>query len=137
MKLKNLLLAFLAFQLFFTSCSKENDSPEPGTMVGLWTGTFTVSDGTTGVFYFSVKPDGKVLVENIYKGSQRIGNGTWNLNGTSFTCNATYVYGSPENIGTKTNHTATFSSDGTLTSGVWANTIPNTDTGTFTMTKVK
>ena len=136
MKLKNLLLAFFALQLFFTSCTKENNPAKPETILGLWTGTFTVSDGTTGVFYFSVKADGKILIENIYKGAQRLANGTWNLNGSSFTCNVTYIYGKPENIGTITNHTATFTESGTLTSGVWTNTFPNNETGTFIMTKV-
>jgi hypothetical protein len=134
--LKIMLIAILAFQVNLKSCGKQKNQEKTKAIYGLWKGTFTTDDGSTGEFYFSIKPNGKIFIENNFKGVQRLANGTWNLKDNLFTCNGTYFYGRRENIGTITNHTATLIDNKNLTQGVWVNEIPNNDNGTFELTKV-
>lgn len=106
-------------------------------ILGLWKGTFTVHDGSSGTFYFSIKPNNQLLIENYHNGIQRIANGTWKLKGKKFYCTGTYFYGHPSNIGTITAHTALFDGNSTMDKGIWQNVEPNNDTGTFTLRKIK
>jgi len=134
-----MLITFLAFQVNLKSCDPSKNARQSSSIQiqGLWTGTFTAEQGAKGVFYFSIKPNGDILIENNYKGVLRVANGKWNIVGNTFTCSGTYFYGSPENIGTVTEHTAYFDNKENLMSGVWKNIYPNNDTGTFTMTKIQ
>ena len=135
--LKTFLITFLAVNVNLKSCNQAKKTVRSSSIKGLWTGTFTTKEGSTGLFYFSIKPDGNLMIENYYKGIQRVANGTWTLKGNSFTCVGTYFYGSPENIGTVTKHTAFFDNKTSLNAGVWKNMTPNNDRGNFTMTKVQ
>lgn len=119
-----------------SSCNKKWEYKKEA-LAGLWTGTFTVEDGSTGTFYFSIKPEGQLLIENYHKGVQRIANGTWDLTKNKFTCTGTYFHGHPSNIGTITSHEALFDGTGKLDSGVWKNITPNNDTGEFTLHKIR
>jgi len=106
-------------------------------ILGLWQGEFTVQDGSTGIFYFSVKPNNQLLIENYHNGIQRVANGTWKLTGKKFTCTGTYFYGHPSNIGTITKHEATFDGFSKLERGTWQNVKPNRDRGSFKLKKLK
>ena len=137
MVLKTMLILLLAVNVNSGSWSTSKLTPRSTLIEGLWEGTFTTAEGSSGKFYFAIKNDGNILIENYYLGVQRIANGSWTLNGYSFTCTGTYFYGSPENIGTITTHTAILNDHGELTMGVWKNMFPNHDTGKFSMTKLR
>lgn len=122
---------------FPASHSFESNMTKKAAILGLWKGTFTVEDGSTGTFYFSIKPNNQLLIENYHKGVQRIANGTWRLKGRKFECAGEYFYGHPSNIGTITRHTAIFDGSSKLEKGIWQNVTPNNDTGEFTLQKVK
>lgn len=132
-------LLFLLFAAHFTIApsADHTGSFAKDSILGLWKGTFTVADGSTGTFYFSVKPNNQLLIENYHNGVQRIANGTWQLKGRKFTCTGKYFYGHSSNIGTITKHEATFDGNNKLENGTWKNIKPNNDTGGFTLQKIK
>jgi hypothetical protein len=106
-------------------------------ILGLWEGKFTVHDGSKGTFYFSIKPNNQLLIENYYKGVQRIANGTWRLLGNKFICTSTCFYGHFSNIGTITNYVAVYNGYSKLDKGIWQNQEPNNDQGSFTLKRIK
>lgn len=128
----------LTLTVFIGSCKK--DSPVTiYSIKGLWTGTQQNATTAATVFTMSIKSDGTATYENILLGTQQFCAGTWSLNGTTFTCNTTCIYGLPGNVGVKQTFTATFNSNnGTLSSGQWVNTYPpsSANSGTFSLTKV-
>ena len=142
-KLIAFLLAFITLSAILPACEKDDDDPDPtpGTIEGLWIGTYTV-DGqpNLGQQYYSlvIKPDGTVINDTKWENQQHLSVGTWTLNGDSFEATATCVYGLPVNIDVTETHTAKFDkTNGTITNGTWENPPPLTGSGTFTLTKVK
>ena len=132
-----LLFVLLTTQFVIAPADDNSGHFATGSIYGLWKGTFTVSDGSTGTFYFSIKPDHQLLIENYHNGVQRIANGTWKLKGKIFTCTGKYFYGHSSNIGTITTHRAIFNGTDKLEKGVWKNLQPNDDTGGFSLRKIK
>lgn len=136
-------IAFISLTMIQSGCNKDSDNPDTSSnsIEGLWIGSYAV-DGfpNAGLRYFSfiIKPDGTVINDTKAENQQHLSTGTWALNGDSFTCTATCVYGLPINIGVVETHTATFDkANGTITNGVWKNVPPLTGSGTFTLTKVE
>ena len=128
--------SFLLFQL--SGCKKE-ETPRTYPIEGLWIGTYTYDDQpSVGQQYFSfvIKPDGTMITDTKSSNQQYLAKGTWNLNGTTLTCNYTYVYGPAPGTGTIQSTSATWTNDGKLT-GTWINVSPaNGSTGTFSLTRV-
>jgi len=144
------VLSILIFTLFIsstqTSCKKDTVSNISTvdtvyrcapSLTGLWIGSQqNVSGGQA--FSCSIRTDGTFSYENTISGTRQLCTGTWSLTNSSFSANTTCIYGLPGNIGVTQSFTADYnSSTGILSNGVWNNTTPNNDSGTFTLTEVE
>ncbi len=163
--MQRILLSSVTVVLFFvfiiaseTSCKKEKvietvvktDTVFKCTqnIQGLWVGTYTVGAGqpvpagTQFYFAFSIYPGGTISYKSkgFYNGSSdyiTFADGTWALNGTTFSFNVRTINfsgGDPQHtqIGT-----ATFNiSNGTLTNGTIADSNTPTNTASWSMTRV-
>jgi hypothetical protein len=132
-------LTNIIFQM--TSCRKadaQNSNTVNYPIQGLWIGTYTL-DGQSklGEQYFSfvIKPDGSMIADTKGSSIQHLATGTWTLNGTTLTCNFTYVYGQSSNIGVTQITSAEWDKAGKLT-GTWKNVAPHTGSGVITMTRI-
>lgn len=136
-------MSTLLFQL--TSCEKadaqnNNCPPVTHTIEGLWVGTYTIdTEPGLGSQYWNlvIKPDGTMVNETRYTGTQHFNVGTWQMSGDTLICDFTGVYGLPQHIGISERATAIFDADaGTLTFGRWENTPVATGSGDFVVTQV-
>jgi hypothetical protein len=127
------------------SCKKDAESPktEPTyPITGVWIGTYSQDQSPTQSSYsysYSIFPDGSILTKGAADdGKTHYASGSWTLTSDSlFSANITTinVYETPitQSI------SAIFSSKGTLTNGVWANTVPIngiTYSGKFSLQRV-
>jgi hypothetical protein len=153
------LLLFLVFTLTSeTSCKKEKivetvtktDTVFKCTqnIQGLWVGTYTVGAGqpvpagTQFYFAFSIYPGGTISYKSkgFYNGSSdyiTFADGTWTLNGTSFSFNVKTINSSGGDPQLTQVGTATFNiSNGTLTNGTIADSQAPNNTASWSMTRV-
>jgi hypothetical protein len=132
------------FCSFLTSCKKDAEEPKGPTypIAGLWIGTYTqdqLSKQSSYAYSFSIYPDGTMLTKGAADdGSIHYSSGTWTLTSDSLfsaTITTINVYETPVNQ----NISAIFSPKGTLTNGVWANSVPINGTnfsGKFSLKRV-
>lgn len=139
-RLRSILVLIIAFSftnLLVSSCVEDHPQPVTYGIQGLWIGT--IADAVSGPqpYSMAIKPDGTVTFEGVARSQEHLGYGTWTLNGNTFTCNVTTVYGLSFNVGTQQTFTATFDKNtGSLSAGTWKNTSPANNSGTFSLTKV-
>lgn len=96
MKALKIVAAVLFFSAIFTACKKEStSSPSSNTNItGTWEGKYGYDNDDSQFFYsFKIKADG-TMEELDFSGDQ-IGEGTWTLNGNTFT--ATHHFMPPYN----------------------------------------
>lgn len=115
----------------------------PQNIQGLWEGTYTVGagnavpTGTSFYFSFSIHPNGTVSYKSkgYYNGSYdyiTFADGTWTLNGTTFSFNVTTVNYAYSSTQVTQSGTATYNAvNGTLTNGIFAGS-----NSVWSMTKV-
>lgn len=141
MKIKSLAIILpFASIVNFSVCKQKVDNTRQ--IAGLWIGTYTVTQlpELAPLYYsFSIKPDGKILVEGIgANGKTYYSAGTWTLNRTTFT--TTYLSINYDGSGGQVTQssTTTYNSTGTMT-GTWTDTAnPNGGSlsGTLTLSRV-
>jgi hypothetical protein len=144
--------------VIFSSCTKNNSTPSTPTVthdtvviithdtvakdplnpiVGLWVGTLTANnEPAAGKLYYSfdIRSDSTILTQSEgADGNTYYNQGTWTLSGTTF--KATTTSTTAGNAGVVQTLTATYSSNGTLSSGVWGNQA-GTAQGTFSLSRI-
>lgn len=128
--LKNAMFAMLASVLFI-ACSKDKDStPAPQTLEGRFVGQYKFTNSAP-TYYYSLNFKAGGILEEINSSNQKIGEGTWQLNGSTMTASYHYTFGNQ----TAFSLSATF--DGSLNklTGTWGFDNSATDGGTFEMVK--
>jgi len=133
--------------LFMVSCTKTTPTPpavtntNPNPIVGLWVGTYQINDaGYLGDFYysFSLFSDSTLVQQGGGSNGQVwTGKGTWSLAGdsvwTALISNADVSQGSlTQRITARYDSTA-----GTLSHGTWVYLTGGTQSGTFSLKRVK
>lgn len=95
MKALKFAIAVLFFSAIFTACKKESaSSPNNTAIAGVWAGQYGYDNDDAEFFYsFKIKADG--TMEEIDSFGEQIGEGTWTLNGNTFT--ATHHFLPPYN----------------------------------------
>ena len=122
------MLLLIAFS--FSSCKKDKENvvvPPPAT-VGTWIGVLTTNSAPVGSLNLVMKLDGTLEAQNT--AGQKIGEGTWQLNGVNFTCS--YTVGSPTPV--KCNLIGTLVSP-TKLNGAWGTGNSSVNGGFWNMDK--
>lgn len=134
--LKHSALALLIVSTLFVACKKDNDTPvepngTPGEFsAGVWQGKYGFGNETPNVTYiFNIKAGG--VIEELNSQGNSKGDGTWALNGTTFT--AQYQWKSP--YFTKYKVVATYDKTTGKLTGTWGYDNSTTDGGKWNMTK--
>ena len=90
--LKNAMFAMLASVLFI-ACSKDKDStPAPQTLEGRFVGQYKFTNSAP-TYYYSLNFKAGGILEEINSSNQKIGEGTWQLNGSTMTASYHYTFG--------------------------------------------
>jgi hypothetical protein len=159
--LKSIFILTLAILIISTQNSCKKDDPItttvtkvdtvikcPQNIQGLWVGTYTVGSGqpvpsgTSFYFAFSVYPDGTLSYKSkgFYNGSSNyitFADGTWNLNGSTFTFSVTTINLAGGGVQRTQLGTATYNiTNGTLTNGTIADASSPSNTSIWSMSKV-
>jgi len=132
MKFLKTLMAALVVATTFMSCSKDDDPAPSNPYAGNYKGKYGNDNDVPGWYYYNqLKSNGTVYEEGGNELSPNKGNGTWSINGTTFTSKVTYYQGS----------SLTYSMTGTYDpvlkkiTGTWGYDNSNTDGGTFYLVK--
>ncbi len=131
--LRPLALVLLVASTIFLSCEKDADEPDVPTLdtkypiAGLWIGTFTQDQGSNSNSYaytFAISPDGTMMTKSATDNmGAQYSTGNWSLSNDSlFSASITTLNATASPV-TQT-LSAVYSSKGTLSGGVWANTTP-------------
>ncbi|MEO6231631.1 MAG: hypothetical protein ABJB11_11450 [Ferruginibacter sp.] len=83
--------AVMIFATFLASCKKDKEVTTSTSITGKWTGTFGAPDAIEDPIGFNIKPNG--VLETLDYAGVKNGEGTWQLNGATFT--AHFIMGIP------------------------------------------
>ena len=126
-QLKSIFAFLLLAAVTFTSCKKDDPTPQDP-IVGSWVGKYSTGNNPLlGSYSFNILPNGVLQLRN--SGKSIIGNGTWKLDGGTFYGVYTYTLGSTYNLAGKYDE-----ANGEIT-GSWGDGETNPDDGEFFLNK--